>query len=436
VDTESNGQKLLKEQQGLRNVLRQLVRAILGLAVSYLLARSFTDMLFGTEQLTNVRLVAEVGTYLATAGVALTISNVIPVRRDLARIAQVVDDSENELRDRSRSQRFQSDVHAAFEMAENEQELFDVAAAALAESGDAESEILVADASQAHAERSVVAADRPAPGCAVSTPSSCPAVRRGQTLTFEDPKGLASCPRLRERDLPSDVRATCIPITVLGTPSAVLHAVQLKGTGDYTLQTTDLKLEGVAVNFGTRLGTIRAMSQSQLQADTDPLTGLLNRRATENRVRKLRSDQKSFAVAMADLDHFKQLNDTFGHDTGDRALRLFSKVLNTAVRDSDIVCRHGGEEFVIVLPGANVITAAAILHRLREDLVSALNTAQVPPFTVSIGLADSTTSTDYQEILNAADDALMRAKSEGRDRIVIGDSAAYQSEDLELPTAG
>ena len=88
----------------------------------------------------------------------------------------------------------------------------------------------------------------------------------------------------------------------------------------------------------------------------------------EERVRHLREAGTPFALAMADLDHFKRLNDSYGHDTGDRALRTFARVLREAVRDNDVVARHGGEEFVVVLPGVDALTAAPVLHRIRERL--------------------------------------------------------------------
>lgn len=419
AESELSGQELLEQQRGLWNSLVQLVRAIGGLGVSYFVARWVTDVMFDLRPVDVDRLAAEIIVYLLVASVALTISNVIPIRRDLARIARVVDDNERMLREQGRIQRFHRDVHSAFEMAEHESELYNVAAGALSRAGDVRSEILVADASRSHVHRSVVTAGREAPGCDVATPGSCPAVRSGQTLRFNEPNGFASCPKLRERELSGSAVATCVPITILGAPTAVLHSVFDRVDDPQMLEESVTQLEGMGISFGMRLGMLRAMAQSQLQADTDPLTGLLNRRAMENHVRRIRSEGTGFALAMADLDHFKHLNDTYGHDTGDRALRLFSRVVKDALRDSDVVSRHGGEEFVIVLPNADVTTAAPVLHRIRSMLAESIGAAQVPKFTVSIGLVDSTWSTDLLSLLRSADRALREAKEQGRDRVII-----------------
>ncbi len=414
-----SGQELLERQRGLRNSLVQLVRAVGGLGISYFVARWITDVVLDLGPVDMNRLAAEIIVFLLVASVALTISNVFPIRRELARITDVVDDNERMLREQGRTQRFHRDVHRAFEMAEHESELYHVAAGALSTAGDARSEILVADASRAHVHRSVVTTGREAPGCSVSTPGNCPAVRSGQMLRFDDPNGFASCPKLRERELDDSTVVTCVPITILGAPTAVLHSVYDQVDDPQAIEEGVTQLEGMGISFGMRLGMLRAMAQSQLQADTDPLTGLLNRRAMENHVRQIRSEGQGFALAMADLDHFKHLNDTYGHDTGDRALRLFSRVVKDAVRDSDVVSRHGGEEFVIVLPGADVTTAAPVLHRIRSTLADAINTAQVPPFTVSIGLVDSTWSEDLVSLMRSADRALREAKDQGRDRVII-----------------
>ena len=417
-----DGRARLNEQTGLRNILTRVLSALLGLGTAYIGARLLTSDLIDGGTIGVEQLAKEVGIFLGFATLALTITSVAPIRSDLIQIHQLVAENENELRNRSRGQRFLRHVGAAFEMAEREDELYAIAGVAMRSASDTPAEILVADSSNAHIQRVASTEGHHAPGCGVTTPRSCPAVRSGRTLTFSTPNALATCPRLRERELGDEIAAVCVPVNVLGTPSAVLHAVRdTTGATRDELLAEASAMEGVADRFGARLGMMRAMSQSQLQADTDPLTGLLNRRAMENQVREMRTDHARFAVAMADLDHFKDLNDTFGHDTGDRALRLFARVLRSAVRDADIVARHGGEEFVIVLPGADATQSAPVLHRLRERLAGALADAQLPVFTVSLGLVDSTANDDLSELIKLADSALMRAKADGRDRVVIWD---------------
>ncbi len=417
-----DGRALLTKQASARHIAVRTALALTGLSVAYIGARWIMVEFTGGGVGAVDRLAQELGIFLLLAAFTLTLTSVLPIRTDLLQINRLVAENEDQLRQRNRSQRFLRRVQSAFEMAETDTELFSITGFAMRDAANHPGEILVADSSHAHIERLVTTAGHDAPGCSVTTPRNCPAVRTGQTMRFPMANDLAACPRLRERGLPDAHASVCVPVNVLGTPSAVLHAGR-DSTGVTTeeLEADVTALEGVAVRFGARLGMMRAMSQSQLQADTDPLTGLFNRRAMENHVREVRVDHSDFAVVMADLDHFKALNDTFGHDTGDRALRLFARVMKKAVRDADIVSRHGGEEFVIILPGADVVTAAPVLHRLRERLAEALADAQLPTFTVSLGLVDSSSGDDLSELLLLADRALMRAKSDGRDRLVIWD---------------
>ena len=421
-ETLSEGRALLSKQAGVRNVAIRVAAALISLSLAYIAARWLMVELTGGGIVAVSRLSQELLLFLVFATVALILTSAVPIRNDLMNIHRLVESNENELRARSRSQAFLRRTQSSFEMADYEAELFEVAGLALTEAGPGRAEILVADASNAHVERVAVAIGRNAPGCGVTTPKSCPAVRQGHTLKFGEPNGLGACPRLRERQFADSAVATCVPINVLGAPAAVLHAVCDEAMSRDEMANGVTALEGVGLRFGHRLGMIRAMAQSRHQADTDPLTGLLNRRALENQVRNLRSDHVPFALAMVDLDHFKSLNDTYGHDTGDRALRLFARVMTTAMRDDDLVCRHGGEEFVIVLPGADVVTAAPVLHRLRERLAETLAGAQLPAFTASLGLTDSSAAEDLPELLETADRALMLAKEQGRDRIVIADT--------------
>jgi diguanylate cyclase (GGDEF)-like protein len=108
-----------------------------------------------------------------------------------------------------------------------------------------------------------------------------------------------------------------------------------------------------------------------------------------------------------------------GHDTGDRALRLFARVLRDSVRPNDIPSRYGGEEFVAILPDCSIENAVVVIERVRTRLHAALTDGAVPPFTVSFGLAESEAGLTFGETVDAADQALLRAKSAGRDRVII-----------------
>jgi diguanylate cyclase (GGDEF)-like protein len=122
---------------------------------------------------------------------------------------------------------------------------------------------------------------------------------------------------------------------------------------------------------------------------------------------------------MGDLDHFKKLNDTHGHEAGDRALRAFSQTLRATLRGEDLVCRYGGEEFVILFPHRSSNEAAAALSRVQQELLVSVAGGTVAPFTVSFGVARADQDQTLEDVCRAADAALFRAKREGRNRIVI-----------------
>lgn len=180
-----------------------------------------------------------------------------------------------------------------------------------------------------------------------------------------------------------------------------------------------VRLEALASQGGTRIGMLRVMQRTSLQAATDSLTGLLNRRALENRAYELLQRGEPFALAMGDLDHFKRLNDTHGHEAGDRALRLFSRTLRGSVRSEDLVCRFGGEEFVVVFPRITAAEASDALRRTQEELLVAIAKSNVPAFTVSYGVTDSYQAGTLEELLRVADLHLFQAKREGRNRIML-----------------
>jgi diguanylate cyclase (GGDEF)-like protein len=211
----------------------------------------------------------------------------------------------------------------------------------------------------------------------------------------------------------------CVPVSFMGRALGVLHATG--PVGEPLDQSRVAQLTTLAAQAGARIGTVRAFQRTQLQASTDGLTGLVNRRTLETQLRGLVKQGRPFALAMADLDRFKQLNDTHGHEAGDRALRTFARTGQEVLREDDIIARWGGEEFVIVVPDLDRQQAAGVLERIRTRLAEAQNGGH-PSFTASFGLTDSSRADTLEQVLQLADAALYQAKEAGRDRIVISDT--------------
>jgi diguanylate cyclase (GGDEF)-like protein len=173
--------------------------------------------------------------------------------------------------------------------------------------------------------------------------------------------------------------------------------------------------------LGVRIGTVRAFEKTQIQAATDALTGLSNRRSVEQRLHSITASGEPYALVMCDLDRFKLLNDTHGHATGDAALRVFTDVMRTSVREGDLAGRWGGEEFIMVLNGCDAREAHEMVDRMRAKLAATLKLGKTPVFTASFGIADSSMSGQSQDLIQFADGALYQAKASGRDRACIAD---------------
>lgn len=162
------------------------------------------------------------------------------------------------------------------------------------------------------------------------------------------------------------------------------------------------------------------------QATTDPLTGLCNRRVFDKALTQAlgpdRPTEQPGCLAIFDLDHFKRINDAYGHATGDRILVLFSAVLRGAVRSGDVVARLGGEEFAVLLNGASVEQARLVCERIRVRLATSKGRSlagEVVQATVSVGLAPLAAGASVVDATRAADEALYRAKHSGRNQLSI-----------------
>jgi diguanylate cyclase (GGDEF)-like protein len=332
------------------------------------------------------------------------------------KISRLGEENAAEMTRQARRREFETHLANALEMAEGEPEVLDAIQRAITVTlPDAPAELLLADNSHAHLSRMVTASPTgEPPGCSVQSPQSCPAARRAQVQRFPDSEDLDACPKLRDR--PQGRRsAVCVPVSIMGRTVGVIHATDVpRATVD---EARLLDLQTLANLAGNRIGMIRIMAETQLQASTDSLTGLVNRRTLESRVQALRTESADYAFAMTDLDHFKDLNDTYGHETGDRALRLFASTLRQQVRSEDTVCRYGGEEFAIVLPRATVSEATEVLERVRHSLALAISSGGSPSFTASFGIAHSSSYADFDEVVARADQALFQAKDAGRNCI-------------------
>lgn len=247
--------------------------------------------------------------------------------------------------------------------------------------------------------------------CSLEGAARCPAIRAGVPLRFEDSSALDACPLLIDAPACS---ATCIPISISGRSAGVVQLADVVGRPPEPGGAVQVVLRRV----GERITMMRANARFELQASRDPLTGLINRRSLEGAVTELRATGTDYAIAFADLDHFKRLNDVFGHQAGDRALRSFASTLSSGLRDVDVACRWGGEEFVVVLPGCGERDAIDAMERVRTQLADAGASETEPVVTVSIGIAVRQSGETFDETLARADAALNTAKTTGRDRVV------------------
>jgi diguanylate cyclase (GGDEF)-like protein len=251
-----------------------------------------------------------------------------------------------------------------------------------------------------------------------ATPRSCLAVRLGRTHDeTEDATPPLNCALCAS---PSG-RTRCTPLLASG-----------KGIGAVVIRTARAisdadgrRINDSVAQAGPVLANLRTLALAEQRAMTDVLTGLPNRRALQDAARQMVAQagrsRAALAAVMVDLDHFKSINDTFGHDRGDEVLAAVGLLLRDAVRTSDLPARLGGEEFVVMLPDTDVMGAAHAAEALRSKVAR----LRVPGIgghrlTASFGIAAiPKQAADVDGLLAAADRALYRAKQLGRDRVEI-----------------
>lgn len=385
------------------------------------------------------------GSLMAVEGVATGVAGgdlerraALDIDDEIGRLAGAVNAMADKLKHLLEQARGEAERHSfshalteALDMADSEPDAYRVIQRAMsAVSAEHPMELLVSDSSQAAMQRATAHPQAGAPGCEVLSPFRCQAVRRGSCLTFSDSEALNACPQLRGRAAAEGpISAVCVPLHFMGRALGVLHTA---GPARQELSADKVaKLMVIGAHGASRIGVVRAFERTQLQAATDSATGLANRRALESRLDELMRRRAPFALIMADLDHFKKLNDTYGHLAGDEALKLFADVIRETARSEDIASRWGGEEFAVVLAGAPAQAALAWAGRARSALRQALDrNSKVPRFTASFGISDSTMADGLEGILRLADDALYHAKEQGRDRASVGGLDGAQAPSL------
>jgi diguanylate cyclase (GGDEF)-like protein len=250
----------------------------------------------------------------------------------------------------------------------------------------------------------------------------CWGLRDSNVYVVNDPKKNLSCHHF---ELDATFGYICIPLIlqdgIIGL--FVLNASSGKHITDYQQQ--------LAITFSEvlklSLGNIKLREKLNAEALHDPLTGLFNRRYLDEilprELQHVLSTHGKLCVAMLDVDNFKLINDTNGHEAGDETLRFLGKVLRENLRKEDITCRYGGEEFIIVLVDADLEKGVHQLERLikiiRESHLYVQNQL-LPKITLSIGIAEAPTHGQTPEsLISMADEALYHAKLAGRDRIEV-----------------
>jgi diguanylate cyclase (GGDEF)-like protein len=339
--------------------------------------------------------------------------------RDVELAAAAVDERQQRLRQQAEWGAQSRMIFEALDLVEDESEAHEVAQQALALiDADRSMELLLAP--HGSTAMTVVATNpgMPRPACPVEMTTSCVAVRRAQPVVYESSESINACPKLRNRSYGA-CSAACVPVSIAGRPVGVLHTIgpDRDPPGDRTVN----QLATLATQLGNRLGALRALESSRVEASTDKLTGLPNRRMLESQLGQLIERGTPFVLVLADLDKFKRLNDTYGHEVGDRALQTFAQVLRDKVRGNDVIARLGGEEFVLVYPNMSVTTSIEAIERIRDGLAQALAVSALPEFTCSFGITHSSVARSAEAIIRVADAGLLRAKELGGDQVVYAD---------------
>jgi diguanylate cyclase (GGDEF)-like protein len=268
-------------------------------------------------------------------------------------------------------------------------------------------------------------------------PEDCWGLRRGHLYTFGEREIDFPCAHVGSAKVE---QYCCIPVLAHGETIGLLH-LEFHPGDDGKFHQDEIGEERriglmCAEQISLAIANVKLRDQLRDQSIRDPLTGLFNRRYMLETCRREFSRaaraRQPVSVLSIDVDHFKKFNDNHGHDAGDTVLREVGNCLETVFRNEDVACRFGGEEFVVVLPGAPIEIGARRAEELRakiEALAVRYLEHNLPRVTISVGVAAFPEAGDNpQSVLKAADDALYRAKESGRNRVELFTGSAKSSQ--------
>ncbi|MDD5543613.1 MAG: diguanylate cyclase [Acidobacteriia bacterium] len=259
----------------------------------------------------------------------------------------------------------------------------------------------------------------------LNEPMNCLALRSSRRFVMNNQQEDYSCPQNCHEGCRGSY--LCLPLIVGGSVTGVAH-LQAK-TEDYWNSDRMSHAESFVDQTAPILASLNLLQQAQQRAISDPLTGLYNRRFLfefmQQQITQSKRYNQPLSVLMLDLDHFKEVNDTYGHESGDLVLKLFALRLRENLRESDMAARYGGEEFVIVLPNTGFGGAMSWAEKIRQ-LALGTSISQIlpdlPHIAVSIGVATYPLHGEsVEQLQRASDAALYKAKQSGRNRVVAAE---------------
>ena len=256
------------------------------------------------------------------------------------------------------------------------------------------------------------------------TTNECWALRRGRPYHFGINFPNPACAHVG-KNIPS--LALCVPLSAQNEILGNLH-ISSKNHREIELVDEGQKfIEEIANSFALALGNLRLREKLHILSIRDPLTGLFNRRYLDEtlprEINRAERSKGSLGVLLFDIDHFKKFNDTYGHDAGDLVLKNMADVITSIFRESDIACRYGGEEFIIILPDTSIEISKQRAEMLRNKVALMKldhNGQDIGRVTISVGVAAYPQHGETRDtLIKSADKAAYQAKKDGRNLVVV-----------------